>query len=83
MNSKLALHESESPRPAASSIMISQMTSSSIIIPYVMEREGKLEGSMMNFISTINISVSPVLIFLLLSTIYTLSEIIRIKVKWH
>ena len=40
MNSKLAIHESESPRPAASSIMISQMPSSSVIIPYVMEREG-------------------------------------------
>ena len=50
MNSKLAIHESESPRPAASSIMISQMTSSSVIIPYVMEREGKLERRMMNFI---------------------------------
>ena len=50
MNSKLAIHESESPRPAASSIMISQMPSSSVIIPYVMEREGKLEGRMMNFI---------------------------------
>ena len=46
---EIAIHESESPRPAASSIMISQMTSSSVIIPYVMEREGKLEGRMMNF----------------------------------
>ena len=38
MTSKLVIRESESPRPAASSILISQMTSSSVIIPYVMER---------------------------------------------
>ena len=50
MNSKLAIRESESHRSAASSIMISQMTSSSVIIPYVIEWEGKLEGRMMNFI---------------------------------
>ena len=45
MNSKVAIHESESPRPAASSIMISQMTSSSVIIPYVMERGREIGGA--------------------------------------
>ena len=34
MTSKLIIRESESRRPAASSILISRMTSSSIIIPY-------------------------------------------------
>ena len=34
MTSKLVIRESESPRPAASSILISRMTSSSVIIPY-------------------------------------------------
>ena len=34
MTSKLVIRESESPRPAASSILISRMTSSSAIIPY-------------------------------------------------
>ena len=36
MTSKLVIRESESPRPAASSILISRMTSSSVIIPYLM-----------------------------------------------
>ena len=36
MTSKRVIRESESPRPAASSIMISRMTRSSVIIPYVM-----------------------------------------------
>ena len=35
MTSKLVIRESESPRPAASSILISGMTSSSVIIPYI------------------------------------------------
>ena len=35
MTSKLVIRESESPRPAASSILISRMTSSSVIIPYI------------------------------------------------
>ena len=35
MTSKLFIRESESPRPAASSILISRMTSSSVIIPYI------------------------------------------------
>ena len=35
MTSKLVIRESESPRPAASSILISRMTSSSVIIPYL------------------------------------------------
>ena len=34
MTSKLVILEYESPRPAASSILISRMTSSSVIIPY-------------------------------------------------
>ena len=34
MTSKLVIRESESPRPAGSSILISRMTSSSVIIPY-------------------------------------------------
>ena len=34
MTSKLVIRESELPRPAASSILISRMTSSSVIIPY-------------------------------------------------
>ena len=34
MTSKHVIRESESPRPAASSILISQMTRSSVIIPY-------------------------------------------------
>ena len=36
MTSKLVIRESESPRPVASSILISRMTSSSVIIPYIM-----------------------------------------------
>ena len=36
MTSKLVIRESESPRPAASSILISRMTSSSVIIRYLM-----------------------------------------------
>ena len=36
MTSKLVFRESESPRPAALSILISRMTSSSVIIPYIM-----------------------------------------------
>ena len=36
MTSKLVIRESESSRPAASSILISRMTSSSVIIPYIM-----------------------------------------------
>ena len=35
MTSKLVIRESESPRPAASSILISRMASSSVIILYV------------------------------------------------
>ena len=35
-SSKLVIRESESPRPAASSILISRMTSSSVITPYIM-----------------------------------------------
>ena len=35
MTSKLVIHESESPRSTALSILISQMTSSSIIISYL------------------------------------------------
>ena len=34
MTSKHVTRESESPRPAASSILISRMTRSSVIIPY-------------------------------------------------
>ena len=34
MTSKLVIRESESPRPAASSILILRMTSNSVIIPY-------------------------------------------------
>ena len=34
MTSKVVIHESESPQPAASSILILRMTSSSVIIPY-------------------------------------------------
>ena len=34
MTSKHVIRESESPRPAASSILISRMTCSSVIIPY-------------------------------------------------
>ena len=34
MTSKHAIRESEWPRPAASSILISRMTRSSVIIPY-------------------------------------------------
>ena len=37
MTSKLVVREYESPRPAASSILISRMTSSSVIIPYVIK----------------------------------------------
>ena len=82
MNSKLAIHESESLRPAASSIMISQMTIQSVIIPYAMERGGgKLEGRMMNFIRYLQHFCFSCIDFILLSTIYTLFEIIRIKVK--
>ena len=35
MTSKLVIRESESPQPVASLILISQMTSSSVIIPYL------------------------------------------------
>ena len=35
MGWKRVIRESESPRPAASSILISRMTSSSVIIPYL------------------------------------------------
>ena len=35
ITSKLVIRESESPWPAASSILISRMTSSSVIIPYI------------------------------------------------
>ena len=35
MTSKLVIRESELPRSAASSILISRMTSSSVIIPYI------------------------------------------------
>ena len=35
MTSKRVIRESESPRPAASSILISRMTRSSVIIPYI------------------------------------------------
>ena len=35
MTSKHVIRESESPRPAASSILISRMTRSSVIIPYI------------------------------------------------
>ena len=35
MTSKLVIREPESPRPVASSILISRMTSSSVIIPYI------------------------------------------------
>ena len=35
MTSKLVIRESESPRPTALSILISRMTSSSVIIPYI------------------------------------------------
>ena len=35
MTSKLVILESEAPQPAASSILISRMTSSSVIIPYI------------------------------------------------
>ena len=42
MTSKLVIRESESPRPAASSILISRMTSSSVIIPYGMQRVSRL-----------------------------------------
>ena len=38
MTSKLVIRESESPRPASSSILISRMTSSSVIIPYRIPR---------------------------------------------
>ena len=34
MSPKLVIRESESPQPAATSILISRMTSSSVIIPY-------------------------------------------------
>ena len=34
MTSKLVIRESESPRPATSSVLISRMTSSSVIIQY-------------------------------------------------
>ena len=36
MTSKLVICESESSRPTASSILISRMTSSSVIIPYIL-----------------------------------------------
>ena len=36
MTSKLIIHEYEKPQPAASSILISRMTSSLVIIPYIM-----------------------------------------------
>ena len=39
MTSKHVIRESESPRPAASSILISRMTRSSVIIPYLMLQE--------------------------------------------
>ena len=35
MTSKLVIRESESPPPAASTILISRMTCSSVIIPYL------------------------------------------------
>ena len=35
MTSKRVIRESESPRPAVSSILISRMTRSSVIIPYL------------------------------------------------
>ena len=38
LTSKLIIRESESPRPAASSILISRMTSSSVIIPYIKKK---------------------------------------------
>ena len=37
MTLKLVIRESESPRPVASSILISGMTSSSVIIPYIVD----------------------------------------------
>ena len=40
MTSKLVIRESESPLPAALSILISQMTSSSVIIPYIKQVKG-------------------------------------------
>ena len=42
MTPKLVIRESESPRPAASSILISRMTSSSVIIPYILSQ---MQGS--------------------------------------
>ena len=38
MTSKLIIRKSESPQPAASSILISRMTSSSVSIPYQITR---------------------------------------------
>ena len=38
MTSKHVTRESESPRPAASSILISRMTRSSVIIPYLINK---------------------------------------------
>ena len=40
MTSKLLIRESELPRPTATSILISQMKSSSVIIPYVINGTG-------------------------------------------
>ena len=39
MTSKRVIRESESPRPAASSILISRMTRSSVIISYIMTKK--------------------------------------------
>ena len=43
MTLKLAIRESESPRPMASSILISRMTSSSVIIPYRISTQWRVD----------------------------------------
>ena len=43
LTSKLIIRESESPLPAALSILISQMTISSVIIPYIIYTKGYSE----------------------------------------
>ena len=48
MTSKHVIRESESPRPAASSILISRMTRSSVIIPYVKHNALVLEHMFVN-----------------------------------
>ena len=51
MTSKHVIRKSESPRPAASSILISRMTSSSVIIPYIIPFSDETNSSIIDYYS--------------------------------